>query len=480
MKQHFLQKLVHMFHKGEKELEHFKHWLFVATDMSKTGEVFAEELQDLLLILTRDGVFPESFLARPPPWVSNGSMNKTQASAQVAVALVREFSLTSDRDTLDEVEFDGLAELVINELVVSQRLGTHRTRKAGGFKLLRTIGLGAESVVKLGHGKREGSEDPEDSFAILISPRIPSVVLRQMREAAIESRLRGVKGVVRTLGRFGSDSFLFTQKELCICSLEFALAQCGPSFSEDISRFITCQILKIIAALHKCRVVHRDISADNILIGKDGTLKLTDFGIAEMLPCKSSGPTAHKKRSAPVYARFPGNRCTIPPECIRGGDADPYAIDIFQCGVLLFRMITGHYPFPEVRNFDGSDVRMRSEYPDLSMLSHSLRRLLRGLLAPDPEKRFTAEEALHMSWFNGDHKYPLIPLTRIVIPLTHNLTGIDPPEGKNVLLYEATDFGVMVSIRTADKYNPKNKEIILHKGYIWDFRGFIKSLLTAH
>lgn len=469
-RRNFHARLVHDFHECEEEPSRFKQWLFEATDVSQTGEVFADELACLLLVLTRDGVLPESFLAHPAAWDQDQPTNRSQSSSQVARALVREFSLTSDRDTLDEVEFDNLAEMVVNELVVSRRIGCHGIREAGGFELLRTIGLGAESVVKLGY-KGGGCS------AILISPRIPSVVLRQMREDTIQEHLVGVEGVVQTLGRFGDESFLFTQKELCICSLEFALTQCGPYFSEDICRHILRTTLETMALLHHHRIAHRDISADNILIGKTGVIKLTDFGISEFLP-RGFKPKLHHKRAPPVYARYPGNRYTIPPECITGKEADPYAIDIFECGVLLFRMLTGHYPFPEVLHFDGSDVKARCMSLDLSMYSKALRRFLRSLLNPDPKQRPTAEEALEDPWLKDKHDIPLIPLTKVIVPLTHKLSRLKgKPISSTAQLYKSSAFSVKVSIRKS-KEEETTRMITLHTGYIWDFRAFIKSLLT--
>ena len=51
-------------------------------------------------------------------------------------------------------------------------------------------------------------------------------------------------------------------------------------FDEDVCKYLICKSLRGLAALHARKTLHRDIKSDNILVSKDGTVKLCDFGLS--------------------------------------------------------------------------------------------------------------------------------------------------------------------------------------------------------
>lgn len=94
------------------------------------------------------------------------------------------------------------------------------------------------------------------------------------------------------------------------------------------------------ADAHQNKVIHCDIKPPNILIQKDGTPKLLDFGIAKVLKPElgvdTIDPTATAMRlMTPEYAS---------PEQVCGGKITP-ASDIYSMGVLLYELLTGHRPY---------------------------------------------------------------------------------------------------------------------------------------
>ncbi|MCK9878693.1 protein kinase [Frankia sp. Ag45/Mut15] len=94
--------------------------------------------------------------------------------------------------------------------------------------------------------------------------------------------------------------------------------------------------LAVAAALdhaHRHKVLHRDIKADNIMFAGDGTLRVTDFGIAKLF--EGSGTTTTGIAGTPAY---------MAPEQIEGGQLGPWT-DLYALGIVLYSLFTGRLPF---------------------------------------------------------------------------------------------------------------------------------------
>ena len=90
-----------------------------------------------------------------------------------------------------------------------------------------------------------------------------------------------------------------------------------------------------IQAAHNCHIIHRDIKPQNIIISKDGKVKVTDFGIA-----RATTSTATQAVTTTVM----GSVHYTSPEQARGGIVDEKS-DIYSAGITMYEMITGHVPF---------------------------------------------------------------------------------------------------------------------------------------
>ena len=97
---------------------------------------------------------------------------------------------------------------------------------------------------------------------------------------------------------------------------------------------LTTQILKALQHAHTKGVVHRDIKPHNIMLLQDGTIKVTDFGIARLVDTKTKTMTEQAIGSVHYIA----------PEQARGSKTDGKS-DIYSVGVMLYEMITGKLPF---------------------------------------------------------------------------------------------------------------------------------------
>lgn len=97
---------------------------------------------------------------------------------------------------------------------------------------------------------------------------------------------------------------------------------------------LTTQILKALQHAHESGIVHRDIKPQNIMLLQDGTIKVTDFGIARF----------SDKATRTMTDQAIGSVHYIAPEQARGASTDGKT-DIYSVGVMLYEMLTGRLPF---------------------------------------------------------------------------------------------------------------------------------------
>jgi serine/threonine protein kinase len=116
-------------------------------------------------------------------------------------------------------------------------------------------------------------------------------------------------------------------------SLADVLAERGPLPPLEVAR-IGRQVADALAAAHQAGIVHRDVKPGNVLIGENGTVKITDFGIARA----SWDPTVTRT------GVLTGTPAYFAPEVARGEAPDP-ASDVFSLGATLYTAVEGVPPF---------------------------------------------------------------------------------------------------------------------------------------
>ncbi len=95
---------------------------------------------------------------------------------------------------------------------------------------------------------------------------------------------------------------------------------------------VTMQVARGLNAAHEQGIIHRDVKPQNIMVSRDGKIKVTDFGIARINDSQTSG------------ANTMGSVHYISPEQARGGVCDERS-DIYSLGITLYEMVTGRVPF---------------------------------------------------------------------------------------------------------------------------------------
>ncbi|PKA49527.1 Serine/threonine-protein kinase SAPK2 [Apostasia shenzhenica] len=166
-------------------------------------------------------------------------------------------------------------------------------------------------------------------------------------------------------------------------------------FSEDEARFFFQQLISGVSYCHSLQICHRDLKLENTLL--DGSsaprLKICDFGYS-----KSS--VLHSQPKSTV-----GTPAYIAPEVLTRKEYDGKIADVWSCGVTLYVMLVGSYPFEDPddpKNFRKTIARILSvQYtiPDYVRISMECNHLLSRIFVADPEQRITIAEIKKHPWF---------------------------------------------------------------------------------
>ncbi|XP_068636430.1 serine/threonine-protein kinase SAPK2-like isoform X2 [Aristolochia californica] len=166
-------------------------------------------------------------------------------------------------------------------------------------------------------------------------------------------------------------------------------------FSEDEARFFFQQLISGVSYCHSMQICHRDLKLENTLL--DGSaaprLKICDFGYS-----KSS--VLHSQPKSTV-----GTPAYIAPEVLSRKEYDGKIADVWSCGVTLYVMLVGAYPFEDPedpRNFRktiGRILSVQYSIPDYVRVSMDCKHLLSRIFVANPEKRITIPEIKNHPWF---------------------------------------------------------------------------------
>jgi len=128
---------------------------------------------------------------------------------------------------------------------------------------------------------------------------------------------------------------------------------------------IAYQTARALRYAHKAEIVHRDVKTGNILLStedEEDVAKLVDFGLVKL--AGGNQLTAHGLILGTVHC--------MAPEQIRGGDIDPRT-DIYALGVVLFRMVTGKYPFQSKQTAEVLAAHLHAAVPTFASVDPDLR-----------------------------------------------------------------------------------------------------------
>ncbi|WBC13975.1 serine/threonine-protein kinase [Micromonospora sp. WMMA1998] len=206
---------------------------------------------------------------------------------------------------------------------------------------------------------------------------------RSLREARAIARLNNVN-VVRIFDVLRTDGDPWIVMEYVASkSLQDTIAEDGPvSVAKAVE--IGLGVLGALKAAHKAGIMHRDVKPGNVLLGEDGRVVLTDFGLAT-IPGDPNVTRTGMVLGSPAY---------ISPERARDGTAGPEA-DLWSLGATLYAAVEGKSPYARPSAI-ATLAALATEPLPPTRNAGPLKPVLQGLLRKDPDERITAEVAERM------------------------------------------------------------------------------------
>lgn len=210
----------------------------------------------------------------------------------------------------------------------------------------------------------------------------PTLLTRFLQEAEMLRQLNH-PNIVKIIANFDmGDEHYLVMDYIEGGSLREMLAK-TPQLPVDQVLQIGLDVADALTRAHRLKIVHRDIKPSNILLKKDGSPCLTDFGVARMI---ESGVITRTNDLI-------GTSAYLSPEVLTGEAADPRS-DIWSFGVVLYEMLAGRRPFEEEQQVAVLVSILNKPVPDLKKLRpdtpSELVTLIDYMLEKDREKRISS------------------------------------------------------------------------------------------
>ena len=245
----------------------------------------------------------------------------------------------------------------------------------------RNVETGEEVAIKImdkDHLARSGAAQRQVMREIDIMRRVrhPHVV----RIHEVMATRRSIFVVMEFVGGGSLDAYL--------------VHRAGRGVGEAPARRVFQQLVSALDYCHSLGVYHRDIKPDNILVDAAGNIKVADFGLSALAGTAQREALLHTVCGTPMF---------IAPEVFMRRGYDGARADVWACGVVLFALVAGRFPF---NHKDTSLYHMirRCDYHCPPWFSPGLVRLVRRLLCPDPARRIAIPQIKENTWFKKGFK----------------------------------------------------------------------------
>jgi calcium/calmodulin-dependent protein kinase I len=275
------------------------------------------------------------------------------------------------------------------------------------YELGNSLGSGAFSIVVKGVHR---TTNMDVAVKIINKANCSEEDVKYLQREIDIARSLNHEYVTTTIECFESDKNLYIVCEyMAGGTLEEMINRLG-RVSETNAKLIMANIFEAVDHIHTNGIVHRDMKPENLLCTRaelPTVVKLTDFGLARRTQCDTqSGMQVEDDdlvrdgmMTTPV-----GTPKFVAPEVLHGL---PYGkeVDLFSCGVIMYYLLSGRYPFQHNDHQKLVDLIKRAEYsyPDREwrVISPEAKDLIDSLLDRSPYTRATAKSALRHKWSAG-------------------------------------------------------------------------------
>lgn len=303
-------------------------------------------------------------------------------------------------------------EIIIERLKVGGESKPKRKIKITDFDILKNVGAGAYGRVFLARKK-----NTRDLFAIKVLKKEEINKKKQYKRILAERNIMALTSnnfVVKMYYSFQGKEYLYIVMEYLRGGDLHSLLKKEGYFEENIVRQYTAEIVLALEYIHSLKIVHRDLKPDNILIGNDGHIKLTDFGLSEIGLYQSdfflddiiqdkdnkspNTPLQQEEDNLEIF----GTPDYLAPELLLGIEHS-FGVDLWALGVLIFELLTGCPPFNDQSPEDIFDniLSLDIPWPEEGLLPESGIDLIKKLLVLDPKERLNIQQVKNHKFFSN-------------------------------------------------------------------------------
>ena len=257
---------------------------------------------------------------------------------------------------------------------------------------MSTLGTGTFGRVRLVKHRCDGAQT--DPLALKCLKKSAIIKLKQIDHVKSEKKVLAIIDhpfIVNLKGYFQTPSHIYMLLDYACGGELFTLLRREGRFSNDVATFFASEILLAFEYLHGMEIAYRDLKPENLLIDREGHVKITDFGFAKVVKDKTYTLCGTPEYLAPEIIQSKGHNKNV---------------DWWALGVLVFEMLAGYPPFYDDNPMGIYQKIMDGYYEFPPHIEPKARDLIKSFLCADRSLRLGfakngAEEVKAHKWFNG-------------------------------------------------------------------------------